>query len=279
MIEADSLPKSYDPFLVKDNGHQNAACLKIKQIETKHKINNYLKLAALSQMNIWKANSNEYNKLWVYEARNKMCMFSVDRKYLNVEYWRSDAVDFFERGESSDLLSPFYQLLIECKLVQGGFTVLHSACVEVEGVAYAFTGPSGVGKSSRANKWHELLSAELISGDRPVIDTRTGRAYGVPWDGKEAIYRNYSCPLAAVFKVVRSKMTYIKVLSEEEKLQLLCEQTFFPLWDGELAARAMHSLKQFLRIIPIYELHCDITNESTYEAYNQITKIIKKRSI
>lgn len=274
LIEADSLPHSYAPFLVTNECCQNPIDLRIKRIPTKYSTNKLYKLADLAQVIIWKEKIGEDDQRWIFEARNGMCIFYVDEEFQYAEYWRSSILGYLERDVSGALLSSFFQLIIESKLVKTGFLSLHSACIELDGVAYAFAGPSGVGKSSRANKWCELLSAELISGDRPTVDTGTGKVYGVPWDGKEAVYRNCCSPLAAIFKVVRSKTTVIKVMSEDEKLQFLCEQIFFPLWDVKLAGLTIHALRRLLTVVPIYELHCDITDKSTYESYNLITKII-----
>ena len=177
-------------------------------------------------------------------------------------------------GLINNTFSPLIFFLFKCKLVQRGFTVLHSACVDLDGFAYAFTGPSGIGKSSRARKWVDLFSAEWISGDRPAIDSSSGTVYGVPWDGKEAVYRNINRPLNAVLKVKRAEETSVKELSYEEKFQLLCEQSFIPMWDPELAGKAMHSLRQVIQKVPIFELRCDITDESTYKAHDMIMEMI-----
>ena len=61
------------------------------------------------------------------------------------------------------------RIALECLLIHRGYVSLHAACVELNGKAIAFSGPSGTGKSTRAAAWQSAFDAELISGDRPLI--------------------------------------------------------------------------------------------------------------
>ena len=171
-----------------------------------------------------------------------------------------------------DIISPLFQVLSECKLLQNGFVALHGAAVELNGIAYAFTGPSGIGKSSRAERWCKLLSAEWISGDRVAIDSYKQLAYGVPWDGKEQIHRNVNYPIGAILKVKRAEKTQLIEMTMQEKIKLLCEQCFLPMWDTELLSTALQSIRCLAERVPMYELACDISDESTYKSYEAIAR-------
>lgn len=106
-----------------------------------------------------------------------------------------------------DLLRPFGNLLI------------HSAVVTVDGKAYAFSGHSGVGKSTQCGLWlkHFGERALILNGDKSFFhrnsnstqsggnegyvagETRAGwTVYGTPWKGKENIGINASAPLAGL---------------------------------------------------------------------------------
>ncbi len=134
------------------------------------------------------------------------------------------------------------RLAIECILTRHGFLSLHAAAVEVQGGAYAFSGPSGMGKSTRASAWKEGIGAELISGDRPLIDTRKQELYGVPWDGKEQCFRNVHFPLKAICEVRRSDSVYIREMSFTQRRKLLLQQSFLPMWDTETAVMQMTNI-------------------------------------
>ena len=141
----------------------------------------------------------------------------------------------------------FVRIAIECKLARMGFVSLHAAAIEDEECAYAFSGPSGVGKSTRASAWIEAHAAKLINGDRPLIDVRHQKLYGVPWDGKELCYRNVHYPMKAICEVRRSESVYIRKLSYDQRRQFLLRQCFLPMWDTETAAIQMANISRLAK--------------------------------
>lgn len=275
-IESDLLPEKYQPFLIESDVYPEHIDMTIRKADYSHIKKDMSRVARLSYMNIWKDVDSDNRAHWIFELLNHMGSVSVDDQFSQVEVYSCEYGGIFDDKRIGDIYSPYIQIILECKLIQKGYTILHSACVEIEGNAYAFTGPSGVGKSTRAGNWCKLLGAEWISGDRPAINTLDGIVYGVPWDGKEAIYRNYRCPLKAILKVNRSEDTYLQEMTEKEKMQILCEQTVVPLWDPSLTMQAMRSLKNLIKTVPIYEIYCDITDESTKKAYQIVIDKIRK---
>ena len=147
----------------------------------------------------------------------------------------------------------------ECRFCHEGIVSLHAACVEKDGYAVAFTGESGTGKSTRAGIWVDALGAEWISGDRPAV--RLGKqgatACGVPWDGKEQIFRNVECPLKAILDVRRSKKNYIRRLSPAQARKVLMQQTFVPMWDTDAATMAAMNVRRLIQNVPVYRVFCD----------------------
>ena len=151
------------------------------------------------------------------------------------------------------------RMAIECYLARQGYVSLHSACIEMEGEAYAFSGPSGTGKSTRANAWMDAFEdAELVSGDRPLIDVRNLEVYGVPWDGKEQCYRNVHYPLKAIFEVRRMEAdtVYIREMGFEQRRKLLLQQCFLPMWDTETAVIQMMNIAKLASSANILRAFC-----------------------
>lgn len=136
------------------------------------------------------------------------------------------------------------RIALECCLAFHGCVSLHAACIELGEEAYAFTGPSGVGKSSRAIAWTETFGARLLSGDRPMINVRTRKVYGVPWDGKERCFRNACFPLKMIAEIRRSSSVYVRGMSFEQRRRLLLRQCFMPMWDTEAAMIQMANIHQ-----------------------------------
>ena len=185
-------------------------------------------------------------------------------------------------------LEHLIRLVLESRLIHEGKITLHSSCISAPDGAFCLTGVSGVGKSTRAAAFCEMPGFELISGDRPLIDCICPDAYGVPWDGKEALFINKRLPLRAVFCVRRLDETEnpcrassgtimpaaesLRLLTEKGAYQQLIVQTFLPMWDTDTAAMAMGNLKKLVSHLGIYELTSGPDSESAKKSWEIIRK-------
>ncbi len=129
----------------------------------------------------------------------------------------------------------YLRIALECLMIHRGYVSLHGACIELDDEAIAFSGPSGVGKSTRAVTWMHTFGAKLINGDRPLIHVMDQEVYGVPWDGKEQCFRNVHRPLSVICEVRRSSTVSVRKLSFRQSRQLLVSQCFMPMWDSDTA--------------------------------------------
>ena len=166
----------------------------------------------------------------------------------------------------------YIRIALECWLARHGYVSLHSAAVEINGEALAFTGPSGMGKSTRAEKMIQALGAELINGDRPLIGVRDRMLYGVPWDGKEQCFRNVRYLLKAICEVRRSKSVYIREMSFSQRRKVLMRQCFMPMWDTETAAIQMGSIARMSADLPIVRVFCGPEKEDVQALYDALQK-------
>ena len=146
----------------------------------------------------------------------------------------------------------------ECRFCHEGIVSLHAACVELDGFAVAFTGHSGLGKSTRAKAWVDGLGAQWISGDRPAVrlERDGSTACGVPWDGKEQIFRDVEAPLRCILEVRRSPANYVRALSEEQARRVITQQCFIPMWDTDSAVLALSNVRSLIRKTPVYRVFC-----------------------
>ena len=176
------------------------------------------------------------------------------------------------RGAQEDRKNSRFLLrtAFECRFCYEGIVSLHAACVEVGDFAVAFTGHSGLGKSTRARAWVEGLGAQWISGDRPAVrlEKQGSTACGVPWDGKEQIFRDVEVPLKCIMEVRRSPANYIRKLSEDQARQLIMQQSFVPMWDTDAAVMAMANVRQLVRKTPVYRVFCGPDAEDAKVIYD-----------
>lgn len=193
--------------------------------------------------------NTDQSGLWVLNNYETLLIKGENRGY----------VSFAEEG--------LVRMALECMLVRHGFVSLHAACINLDGEAIAFSGPSGIGKSTRAKGWMKTFDAELISGDRPLIDVRNLKVYGVPWDGKEKCYRNARYPLKYICEVRRSDgIVYVRKMSFEQRRRLLMRQCFMPMWDTETAAIQMMNIACLAKNAEIIRIFCGRNERDAIEA-------------
>lgn len=146
---------------------------------------------------------------------------------------------------------------------------LHAACVELDGLAVAFTGKSGLGKSTRARAWVEGLRAvhQRRSSGGSAGEGRM-RGLRVPWDGKEQIFRDVERPLKYILEVRRSPANYVRRLSEEQARQVIMQQSFIPMWDTDAAVMAIANVRGLIRKTPVYRVFCGAEAEDARAIYD-----------
>ena len=158
----------------------------------------------------------------------------------------------------SDMSGILNYIGFENLLLQHCGLLLHASLIEYDHQGIAFTGPSGVGKSTQADIWQRCFGAKILNGDRTALrHTENGWvAYGSPYAGTSGIYCNENTPISALVVLKQGK---------ENKLQRLSGmQAFYHIWpelsvrrqDGDFVAEATELCTQLLRDIPVYLLEC-----------------------
>lgn len=204
---------------------------------------------------------------WYFYPR----MYEQTGLFISRDYSRLKIRGIEENGIIRGTAEWFVRIAIECMLARRGYVSLHSASVEVNGEAYAFTAPSGTGKSTRAQAWIDALNAKLINGDRPLIDVRNMELYGVPWDGKEQCFRNVHYPLKAICEVRRHEpLVYVRKMNLAQRRKILMQQSFIPMWDTETAAIQIANINKLAAKANLVRIFCGPTTEDAMALYSVI---------
>ena len=203
---------------------------------------------------------------WLYNLSHGGCLpyVTADNNYRNIVLY-TDKIEKQTMSEQFLLRTAF-----ECRFCHEQIVSIHGACVELGDYAVIFTGPSGVGKSTRAQAWVDGLSACWISGDRPAVRIEKDRcvACGVPWDGKEQIFRDVEKPLKCILEVRRSSVNYVRKLSREQARKLIAQQAFVPMWDTDAAFAAMANVREMVDRVPVYRVFCGPEPEDAKQIYD-----------
>ena len=152
----------------------------------------------------------------------------------------------------------FNRIGMETLLLQHHSLLLHASLIKYKGKALAFAGPSGVGKSTQADIWHNYLGADIINGDRAAL--RKGNAgwyaYGFPYAGTSGIYKNDCAPLAAIVLLEQAEENHLRQLTEAEAFRRIYQELSVHHWQRHFVAKATDLCLQLLAETPIYLLEC-----------------------
>lgn len=154
--------------------------------------------------------------------------------------------------------------------------MLHSSAVELDGRAYLFSGPSGMGKSTHTRLWQQIFgsAAQIFNDDKPALRCIDGKwyAYGTPWCGKDGINQNKKVPLGGICFLKRGDTNKIRQMSAVEAIPKIIGQTQKKFWKAESLNFVLDNVEQLVTAIPIFELQNRPEPEAAYLSYETMHK-------
>lgn len=153
--------------------------------------------------------------------------------------------------------------------------MLHASAVAVDGDAYLFSAPSGIGKSTHTSQWQALFGSEravIINDDKPAMRKIDGvyYAFGTPFSGKHDISINKRYPIKGICFISRGESNSIERLPIRKALPPLFDQTIRPTETDKMDLLC-DRIDDLLNCVPFYHLKCDISVEAAQLAYNTMS--------
>lgn len=137
---------------------------------------------------------------------------------------------------------------------------IHSSCIIYRNKAILFLGESGTGKSTHTRLWTEnIKGASLLNDDSPILRYHDNRlwAYGSPWSGKTACYKNEKHEVVAAVRLSKGPINRIRKLSVLEAYGAL-HPSFSPgfAYDDALYESIGEIINRVLLNASVYHLEC-----------------------
>lgn len=149
--------------------------------------------------------------------------------------------------------------------------LLHSSCIAVDGIAYAFSADSGTGKSTHTSLWlkHFGDRAHMVNDDKPAIRIIDGKVYacGTPWSGKYDYSTPELVPLAGICFLERSEENHIKPAETSKAIYNIFAQTVRKIGTQRME-KLLEVLDNLFKLVPIWDLGCNISDEAVMTSYN-----------
>ncbi len=151
--------------------------------------------------------------------------------------------------------------------------LFHGSVLEMDGVGYLFTAPSGTGKSTHAALWRQVFGdrVTMINDDKPLLTWRDGHiwASGTPWDGKHGLSTNRTVPLRAICFLERGETNGVISLTPGEAYEKLILQTHRP-GNSMMLIKTLELLDKTVENVPLYRMHCNMNQEAALVAYESM---------
>ena len=169
---------------------------------------------------------------------------------------------FFGPGYAESVL--LYGKIADALPVFDAF-VMHASAVAADGFSFAFAAESGVGKSTHARYWKEVLGdrAVILNGDKPVFRFAGDRllAWGTPWCGKEGWNANTFAPLRALCLLERGEANAVVPADAFAALGGLLRHFHLPGGGQADRVKLMALIDRMICTVPVYRLRCrnDVT--------------------
>ena len=161
-------------------------------------------------------------------------------------------------------------------LLKFGGMMLHASAVELDGKAYLFSGPCGMGKSTHTRLWQEVFGerARVFNDDKPALRRIDGvwYAYGTPWCGKDGININMKAPIAGICFLKRGNENVIRRIGGIDAASAIISQTMRKFKDPKNTDLMLSHVDTLINEIPIYELHSRPEPEAALLSYKTMSR-------
>ncbi len=147
--------------------------------------------------------------------------------------------------------------------------LMHGSVVALDGHAYMFSAPSGVGKTTRTRLWlEEYPTSFVVNGDKPFIKVEEDRIFacGTPWAGKEGWNTNTMIPLHAIFLLERAEIDSLEEISLGKAFPFIFQQIHHPV-DCEAMRKTLDMLQALQGKVKFYRFCSTPTAEAVRLAY------------
>lgn len=154
--------------------------------------------------------------------------------------------------------------------------MLHASAVVLDGKAYLFSGPCGMGKSTHTRLWQQTFgdAVFVINDDKPALRRIDGTwyAHGTPWCGKDGINRNEKAKLAGICFLRQAPENRIRQMDAFEAMRNIMGQTIHRFRRAETLDLLLENAGKLVKEIPVFELEIRPEPEAARLSYETMCR-------
>lgn len=177
--------------------------------------------------------------------------YHPENKRIEVDYLASGKENF------KDVQRAFGHIAWELVLLNEKKLLLHASYVDTPFGGLAFSGTSGIGKSTQGDLWCQYGDGRLLNGDKLILSKEQNwTGYGSPYAGSSSCYVNDSCRLKGLFFLRQGKECSLRPLGVTESFKNIYSGLTLNRWDGGYVKHACDLAQQLAMDVPAYEFTC-----------------------
>lgn len=203
--------------------------------------------------NIWQEGDKYIQRYCLREQEYLYRIEYIGRKeYCLLEVPESFADSFCNKGNLLLYLS-MDRLLLPFRRI-----ILHASAVIDQGKAYVFAAPSGGGKSTHASLWEKYRGAEILNGDKVIIEAGPDgcTAYGSPVAGSSGIYKKKGASVAAIIFLEIGSQNIARTEIKHKGYLKLYSGLIKSMWDEDYNCHLLELAETVIRTTPVVSLVC-----------------------
>lgn len=199
----------------------------------------------------------------MFDSQPGLTVLKCENALLSVNDDWSEACVTLLDGKDKGLIEILSALIMTHLSTRNGL-MIHSSLIDVDGKGIMFIGPSGIGKTTQAELWHQYRNACIINGDMALVHY-DGKKYwgcGCPWHGSSPYCENKQVVLAGIVILEQAQENTLKRMQGVAMLEGVMRNVFLPKWYETGVEAVCETLDGLLSDVPVYLLKCRIDEEA-----------------
>ncbi len=224
-----------------------------------------------------------HNELTVLEYHDEYVLFFHELKGVEELHLSKDGsyAHFYCDEPSDEVRFNLFHAIRMAFLVfalQHGKVMLHSCSILFEDMVWAFSGPSGTGKSTHCEIWKRLFGTPIVNGDLNLIGIEDGVAYvyGTPWCGSSGVFENAKRRLGGIVLLKQAADNRLEELGLEKKILYVQQRLITSVWDRTMLEKTLNIVSEIVKNIYVKRFYCNKDDEAGYCIHEDIMLSIRR---
>lgn len=170
-------------------------------------------------------------------------------------------------------------LELERILISFNRVILHASAVIHNEQVYVFSAPSGSGKSTHAVLWEMYGGAEILNGDKVILEIGSNgcKGYGSPVAGSSSIYKNMGKRIEAITFLRKGNSNQIITEKKSKEFFSLYSEMIKSSWDQDFNQKLLDYAEEIMKKTQIIFFSCTDKKEAVMCLKEHLERVLHEK--